>query len=54
MKHDGRFGVSVRVGEIDEMISAFFYVLLIEFDDRGLAIFVDMIDVVLVQTHTIP
>ena len=31
------------------MISALLYVLLIEFDDRGLAIFVDLIDVVLVQ-----
>ena len=46
---DGRFGVSVRVGEIDEVISALLYVLLTEFDDRGLAIFVDLIDVVLVQ-----
>ena len=43
------FGVCVRVGEIDEMISALLYLLLIEFDDRGLAIFVDLIDVVLVQ-----
>ena len=46
---DGRFGVSVRVGEIDEVISALLYILLIEFDDCGLAIFVDLIDLVLVQ-----
>ena len=46
---DGLFGVSVRIGEIDEVISALLYVLLIKFDDRGLAIFVDLIDVVLVQ-----
>ena len=46
---DGLFGVSVRVGEIDEVISALLYVLLIEFGDRGFAIFVDLIDVVLVQ-----
>ena len=46
---DGRFCVSVWVGEIDEGISALLYVLLIEFDDRGLAIFIDLIDVVLVQ-----
>ena len=46
---DGSFGVSVRVGEIDEVISALLYVLLIEFDDRGLAIFVDLIDVLLIQ-----
>ena len=31
------------------MISALLYVHLIELDDRGLAIFVDLIDVVLVQ-----
>ena len=31
------------------MISVLLYVLLIEFDDHGLAIFVDLIDVVLVQ-----
>ena len=46
---DGRFGVFVRVGEIDKVISALLYVLLIKFDDRSLAIFVDLIDVVLVQ-----
>ena len=46
---DGRFGVSVRVGEIDEVISALLYVLLIEFNDCGLAIFIDLIYVVLVQ-----
>ena len=46
---DGRFGVSVRVGKIDEVISALLYVLLIEFDDCGLAIFFDLIDAVLVQ-----
>ena len=31
------------------MISALLYVLLIDFDDRSLAIFVDLIDVFLVQ-----
>ena len=46
---DGRFGVSVHIGEIDKVISALLYVLLTKFDDRGLAIFVDMIDMVLVQ-----
>ena len=45
----GHFGVSLRVGEIDEVISALLYVLLIEFDDCGLEIFVDLIDVVLLQ-----
>ena len=46
---DGHFGVSVRVGEIEQVISTLLYVLLIKFDDHSLAIFVDLIDVVLVQ-----
>ena len=46
---DGRFGVSIWVGEIDKVIFTLLYVLLIEFDDRGLAIFVDLIYVVLVK-----
>ena len=46
---DGCFGVSVWVGEMDEVMSALLYVLFIEFNDCGLAIFVDLIDVVLVH-----